>query len=144
MQCYFAPTELFLEQRMCLQHLLYRRRCVQVIVLNEIDELTSVVARFGKRCEARCVVPATIERDEFDRVFTPCEYPTQRRNNVGWRVVIKDAQDDVGLGLIDRSDKRLRTPKHNFAFGGTDVSMRAMHAYVGMGLEVDVEFHRGG
>ena len=48
------------------------------------------------------------------------------------------------LGLIDRSDKRLCTAKHDLAFGGADVSMRAVHAYVGMGLEVDVEFHRGG
>jgi hypothetical protein len=59
-------------------------------------------------------------------------------------VIIKDAQDDVALSLIDRSDKRLRAAKHDFAFGSADVSMRAVHAYVGMGLEVDVEFHRVG
>jgi hypothetical protein len=65
----------------------------------------------------------------------------QGRHSFGGRVIIKDAQDDVVVGTIDRSDKGLRTAKHHLTFGSADVSVCAVHAYIGMCLKVNVEFH---
>jgi hypothetical protein len=48
MKCHFPSAQLFLKQRVRLEHLLYGRGSVQVIVLDEVDQLASIVARPGK------------------------------------------------------------------------------------------------
>jgi hypothetical protein len=141
MQSDFPAAKPLFEHHMYFQHLLYRRRSVQVVVFDQIDELATIVARLGKRRETRCVVTPVVERDEFDRVFAISEYPSQRRHSFGRRVIIKDAQDDVVVGTIDRSDEGLRTAKHDLTFGSADVSVCAVHAYIRMRLKVNVEFH---
>src|ERR1700722_16114569 len=141
MQRDFPPAEFLPEQRVDIEHLRYRRGGMQVVVLDEIDDFARIVARAGKRCETGGVVAPFLERDEFDWVPAVSDYPMQRRQSFGRRVIVEDAQDDVALGAIERRDERLRTAKHDLALGRADVSMRAVHADIGMSLQVNVELH---